>query len=80
LVLWKGYPREQATWEPITNLEHCKQAITEFENEFNKIAKNDVNKRERGRRMNFRKIFQEPEAPSQCIEKIETDKWAVIPE
>lgn len=23
LVKWKGYPLDEATWEPITNLDNC---------------------------------------------------------
>ncbi|EAX85594.1 hypothetical protein TVAG_181630 [Trichomonas vaginalis G3] len=30
LVLWKGYSREEATWEPISNLGNAKEAIKKF--------------------------------------------------
>jgi hypothetical protein len=32
LVKWVGYPVEEATWEPITNLDNCQHAIFQFEN------------------------------------------------
>ena len=30
LVSWKGYPREEATWEPVNHLSKAKQAIATF--------------------------------------------------
>ena len=30
LVLWKGYPREQATWEPLSHLEDAKPELDGF--------------------------------------------------
>ena len=30
LVLWKGYPREDATWEPQSNLTNCSTVLQEF--------------------------------------------------
>ena len=30
LVLWKGYPKEEATWEPWENLKKAQEAITDF--------------------------------------------------
>ena len=33
LILWKGYPRHEATWEPLENLEHSAQLIEEYEAE-----------------------------------------------
>lgn len=36
-VLWKGFPPSEATWEPIEHLEHCKEAIYEFENNLKKL-------------------------------------------
>lgn len=29
-VKWKGYPIEQATWEPKANLQHCQQLLDDF--------------------------------------------------
>ena len=31
LVKWFGYPLYNATWEPMTNLQHCRGKIQEFE-------------------------------------------------
>jgi hypothetical protein len=31
LVLWKGYPQHDATWEPMNNLDNAKEAIEIFE-------------------------------------------------
>jgi len=31
LVKWEGYPEYDSTWEPVTNLEHSRKAITDFE-------------------------------------------------
>lgn len=33
LVLWKGYPREDATWEPQNNLTHCAKLLQEYKKE-----------------------------------------------
>ena len=30
LVHWKGYPSEEDTWEPKSNLTHCKEILKEF--------------------------------------------------
>ena len=30
LILWKGYPREDATWEPESNLTNCKDLLREY--------------------------------------------------
>lgn len=30
LVKWKGYPMEQNTWEPLENLTHCNDLLTQF--------------------------------------------------
>lgn len=30
LVKWVGYPLDEATWEPITNLDNCQHAILKF--------------------------------------------------
>src|ERR1041384_1175447 len=30
LILWKGYPLHDATWEPIKNLTHCQDLLKEF--------------------------------------------------
>ena len=31
LIKWKGYSEEGTTWEPLANLQHCSQAVTEYE-------------------------------------------------
>jgi transposase InsO family protein len=30
LILWKGYPRSSATWEPLGNLSHCLELVEGF--------------------------------------------------
>ena len=30
LVLWKGYPISEATWEPVTHLQHAPEALRDF--------------------------------------------------
>ncbi|CAM6104731.1 unnamed protein product [Calypogeia fissa] len=35
LVLWKGFPLHEATWEPIGNLTHCANILQEFKNSCN---------------------------------------------
>ena len=30
-VLWKGYPMSDATWEPLSHLDHCKGLIEDYE-------------------------------------------------
>ena len=30
LIKWKGYPLHEATWEPISNLTHCREMLKEF--------------------------------------------------
>ncbi|CAM6088093.1 unnamed protein product [Calypogeia fissa] len=32
LVLWKGFPLHEATWEPIGNLTNCASILQEFKN------------------------------------------------
>lgn len=34
LVSWKGYGAEDDTWEPVSNLENCKELVVEFEERF----------------------------------------------
>ena len=31
LIKWKGYPEDRNTWEPPSILQHCSQAVTEYE-------------------------------------------------
>jgi hypothetical protein len=33
LVLWKGYPRWEATWENVIDLEHAQEKIKQYEDE-----------------------------------------------
>jgi hypothetical protein len=36
LVKWEGWPQEQATWEPLENLENVMHLVEEFEKERNR--------------------------------------------
>ena len=45
LVLWKGYEISEATWEPISNLKNCEEAILEFESVFNSQKKPKASRR-----------------------------------
>jgi len=38
LVKWKDYPIEEATWEPLRNLENSNEAIQEFEERHSQLA------------------------------------------
>lgn len=29
-VEWEGFPLSEATWEPVENLEYCKESIEEY--------------------------------------------------
>ena len=31
LVKWEGYPEWESTWEPLSNLNHAKEAVAEYE-------------------------------------------------
>ena len=30
LILWDEHPREDATWEPLSNLTNCRNLVTKF--------------------------------------------------
>ena len=40
LVKWKGFPESEATWEPLSNLTNCAQALRDFKRNYNKKRKN----------------------------------------
>ena len=37
LVHWKGYPEDEATWEPIDNLDNAREKLTAFEKKWKEI-------------------------------------------
>ena len=37
-VLWQGHGDEQTTWEPVSHLHHCQQAVAEYEKEHQACA------------------------------------------
>jgi hypothetical protein len=45
-VKWKGYPHEEATWEPIQNLDNCKEVVKRYEEKkmAKKVPKQQKNK------------------------------------
>jgi hypothetical protein len=50
LIKWKGFPRSESTWEPLTNLTECLQMVTEFNAKrwrTKKRRKSDVKKMEK---------------------------------
>ena len=47
LIKWKGYPMEQCTWEPISNLENVKSMVDEFESKNEEINENENKKVEK---------------------------------
>jgi len=34
LVLWKGYPLHDATWEPLANLQYAQELVNEYEHRY----------------------------------------------
>ena len=47
LVLWKGYPLEEATWEPERHLDHAPEILEEY---LRRVDRQDKSTRIRGRR------------------------------
>ncbi|KAI5284570.1 hypothetical protein KEM54_001224 [Ascosphaera aggregata] len=51
LVLWKGYPRSEATWEPVSYLTNAKEALNEYlasvDKEVENKGKNNSSKKDR---------------------------------
>ena len=47
LVLWKGYPLEEATWEPEMHLDHAPEVLEEY---LRRVNKQERSTRTRGRR------------------------------
>lgn len=67
LVHWRGYEESEATWEPITNLENCEDAIMQFENTIlNRTRGASEGKRKRGRKSN-RELAEERERTDEQI-------------
>jgi len=63
LVRWKGFTVESDTWERRENLENVKEAIEEFEKEYQRDME-DVMRQEREERM-----FQREELPERFMAK-----------
>lgn len=36
-IKWENFPSDQNTWEPLSNLNHCKQMVEEFEEQLKKL-------------------------------------------
>lgn len=36
-VQWRGYPKEEATWEPMEHLQHCQQKIDKYERKLERM-------------------------------------------
>ncbi len=70
-VKWKGYPLEESTWEPITNLTNCHQLIIDFERELRERSHARRNRRDPARRINFSKVFPTPSTSQQHTPKME---------
>jgi hypothetical protein len=50
LVKWKGYPLEEASWEPQSHLDNAKKALREFEERQQHRESRGENRKERNRR------------------------------
>jgi hypothetical protein len=53
LVKWVGYPLEEATWEPLTNLDNCQHAIIQFETSLRSIQTRSRKPRKKKETMEF---------------------------
>jgi len=42
LIKWKGYPMDQCTWEPLSNLQTIKKMLQEFESKFENKDKDNT--------------------------------------
>lgn len=42
-IQWKGFPSSEATWEPIDNLQKCKDIVIEFEKSRKEAPKTSKN-------------------------------------
>ena len=48
LVLWKGYPLSEATWEPVEHLDNAQDVLEDY---LRRVSKRQAKARNRGRRM-----------------------------
>ena len=58
LIKWKHFPKDQSTWEPIENLDNCKETLLIYEEKFNKKIVNINNLRSKRHQVNINKSIE----------------------
>ena len=83
LIKWKGYPMDQCTWEPLSNLQTIKKMLQEFESKFenkdkdstqqeNKIETHQIKEKSLGLEENEK--IEKPEKNEKKIKQIKKGK------
>lgn len=83
LIKWKGYPMDQCTWEPLSNLQTIKKMLQEFESKFenkdkdstqqeNKIETHQIKEKSLGLEENEK--IEKPEKNEKKIKQVKKGK------